>query len=93
MDTLRAALGVASGASAGDDVHATLGEAGPLDGVVDYSTREFLGVRADDGLYCFFGRNFFDGIVGMSAHLFAEDVDAAERESQLKAWLDGVYAG
>ena len=91
MDTLRAALG-ASGAGVGDEVHASLGSAGSLDGVIDYSTPEFLGVRTDDGLYRFFGRNFYNGVVGMSAHLFVDGVDAAAREAELKAWLDSVYA-
>ena len=91
MDTLRAALG-ASGAGVGDEVHASLGNAGSLDGVIDYSTPEFLGVRTDDGLYRFFGRNFYNGVVGMSAHLFVDGVDAAAREAELKAWLDSVYA-
>jgi len=90
MDTLRAALG-ASGAGVGDEVHASLGDAGSLDGVIDYSTPEFLGVRTDDGLYRFFGRNFYNGVVGMSAHLFTDGVDAAAREAELKAWLDSVY--
>jgi hypothetical protein len=92
MDALRAALGVAPGAGLGDEVHASLGAAGPLEGVIDYSTPEFLGVRTADGLYRFFGRNFYGGVVGMSAHLFGGDVDAAARETELKAWLDGVYA-
>ena len=91
MDTLRAALG-ASDARVGDEIHADLGDAGALDGVVDYATPEFLGVRAEDGLYRFFGRNHYGGVVGMSAHLFADGVDAAAREAQLKAWLDGVFA-
>jgi uncharacterized protein YndB with AHSA1/START domain len=91
METLRAALG-AAGASVGDEVHASLGEAGTLDGVIDYSTPEFLGVRAADGLYRFFGRNHYGGVVGMSAHLFDEGVDAAAREAQLKGWLDSVYS-
>jgi hypothetical protein len=60
--------------------------------VIDYSTPEFLGVRTGDGLYNFFGRNHYGSVVGMSAHLFGERVDAAEREAQLKAWLDSVYA-
>jgi uncharacterized protein YndB with AHSA1/START domain len=92
MDTLRAALGVAAGSGVGSEVHASLGDAGSLDGVVDYSTPEFLGVRTDDGLYRFFGRNHYGGVVGMSAHLFRDDVDADAREAELKAWLDGVYA-
>jgi uncharacterized protein YndB with AHSA1/START domain len=91
MDTLRAALGVPD-ARVGDEVHASLGDAGPLDGVVDYATPEFLGVRTADGLYRFFGRNHYGGVVGLSAHLFVDDVDAAEREAALKAWLGGVYA-
>jgi hypothetical protein len=92
MERLRAALGVAPDASAGDAVHASLGTAGDLDGVIDYATPQFLGVRTDDGLYRFFGRNHFGGVVGMSAHLFSGGVDAAEHEAALKAWLDGVYA-
>jgi len=93
MDTLRAALGLSPDAAVGDAVRAQLGDAGTLEGVIDYSTPEFLGVRAEDGLYRFFGRNHFGSVVGMSAHLFVEGVDAAARETQLKAWLDGVYAG
>jgi hypothetical protein len=89
---LRAALGVSSEAAVGSEVHASLGEAGPLDGAIDYSTPAFLGVRTADGLYRFFGRNHYNGVVGMSAHLFVDGVDAAAREAALKAWLDGVYA-
>lgn len=92
MVALRAALGVASGAGVGDEVRASLGDGGPLDGVIDYATPEFLGVRTAEGLYRFFGRNHYGGVVGMSAHMFAGGVDAAAREEALKAWLDGVYA-
>jgi hypothetical protein len=92
MDVLRAALGVSPDAAVGDAVHASLGDAGRLDGVIDYSTPEFLGVRTDEGLYRFFGRNHFGSVVGMSAHLFADGVDAAASEAALEAWLDAVYA-
>jgi hypothetical protein len=92
MDTLRTALGVSPGARVGDAVQAPLGEAGTLDGVIDYSTPEFLGVRTADGLYRFFGRNHYGSVVGMSEHLFTDGVDAASREAALKAWLDSVYA-
>ena len=76
MDALRAALGVSADAGVGEPVDASLGAAGPIAGVVDYSTPEFLGVRTDDGLYRFFGRNHFGSVVGMSAHLFVDGVDA-----------------
>ena len=92
MDTLRAALGISADAGVGDPVKASLGDAGELDGVIDYSTPEFLGVRTEDGLIRFFGRNHYGGVVGMSAHLFASQVDAAAREAALKSWLDGIYA-
>jgi uncharacterized protein YndB with AHSA1/START domain len=92
MDALRTALGVSADAGAGDAVHASLGDAGTLDGVVDYSTPEFLGVRTADGLYRFFGRNHYGSVVGMSAHLFVDGVDASAQEAALKAWLDAVYA-
>ena len=92
MDTLRAALGIGDGAAVGDAVHADLGAAGSLDGVIDYLTPQFIGVRTDDGLFRFFGRNAFGGVVGLSAHMFRDDVDAARAEAALKAWLDAVYA-
>jgi uncharacterized protein YndB with AHSA1/START domain len=92
MDALRAALGLAAEASVGDAVRASLGDAGTIDGVVDYATPDFLGVRTADGLYRFFGRNRFGGVVGMSAHLFVDGIDAAEREAALKTWLDDIYA-
>jgi uncharacterized protein YndB with AHSA1/START domain len=92
MDTLRAALGIGDGAAVGDTIHADLDAAGALDGVIDYLTTEFVGVRTRGGLFRFFGRDAFGGVVGMSAHLFEGGVDAARSEADLKAWLDAVYA-
>jgi uncharacterized protein YndB with AHSA1/START domain len=91
MNTLRAALGIGDTAVVGDVVHADLGDAGTLDGVIDYSTPAFLGVRSADSLYRFFGRNHYGSVVGMSAHVFREDVDAAAAETALKNWLDSIY--
>jgi hypothetical protein len=63
---------------------------GAGDGVVDYATDKFLGVRTGDALYRFFGRNAFGGPVGMSIHHFGDvDVDAATRD--WSEWLNGVY--
>src|SRR6476646_9682715 len=59
MDRLRAALGLGTNVQVGDEVHADLGDAGRFDGVVDYATPQFLGLRSEDGLYRFFGRNDF----------------------------------
>ena len=64
-----------------------------LDGVVDYSTPEFLGVRAADGLFRFFGRNHYGGVVGLSARTCSSTASTPRAsEAALKAWLDGVYA-
>jgi hypothetical protein len=60
--------------------------------VIDYLTPEFIGIRDEDGLWRFFGRNHYGGVVGMSAHLFRDDVDASASEAVLKDWLDSVYA-
>jgi uncharacterized protein YndB with AHSA1/START domain len=92
MDTLRAALGIDDSAGPGDVAHADLGAAGSLDGVIDYLTPQFIGVRTEDGLFRFFGRHSFGGVVGMSAHMFKDGGDAAQAEADLKAWLDRVYA-
>jgi hypothetical protein len=91
MDALRAALGLGPDGAVGDRVDVSLGDAGTLDGVVDYLSPAFVGVRTADGLYRFFGRNHYGHVVGMSAHLFVDGVDAEAHETALKAWLDGVY--
>ncbi len=85
FETLKGALGASS---EGDRV--TLPNGGG-DGVVDYATNKFLGVRTGDALYRFFGRNAFGGPVGMSIHHFGDvDVDATARD--WSEWLNGVYA-
>ena len=91
MDVLRAALGVTGQGAVGDTVSASVGN-GKVVGVIDYSTPDFLGVRTDDALYRFFGRNSFGSVVGMSAHVFRDGVDAAAEEKALKSWLDALYA-
>lgn len=91
MDALRIALGVKEPA-VGDAVRASLGDASPLDGVVDYATPHFLGVRTADALYRFFGRNAFGSTVGMSVHSFATTTDAEAEEAALQRWLDGLYS-
>jgi hypothetical protein len=84
LDKLKQALGVNG---EGDRVSVPNGGG---DGVVDYSTDKFLGVRTSDALYRFFGRNAWGGPVGMSIHHFGNvDVDAATRT--WTEWLAGVY--
>jgi hypothetical protein len=86
---LRRALGVPDGAAEGDTIRLTPATLDPIEGVVDYRREHFLGVRAADGLYRFFGRNAFGYPVGMSAHLFGEVDDPA---ALAVAWREALAA-
>ena len=58
---LRQALGLGTDVARGDRVALEPEGLAPLEGVVDYLTANFIGVRTDDALYRFFGRNAFEG--------------------------------
>jgi hypothetical protein len=60
--------------------------------VVDYSTPAFLGVRSDDALYRFYGRDAWGWPVGVGHHLFAAGTDRETTERAWSAWLAGVFA-
>ena len=85
---LERALGVPEDASTGDTVRLAHDE---VDGVIDYKTDRFLGIRTDDALYRFFGRNAFGGPVGMSIHHFGH-VDPEQAGTSWEAWLTQAYA-
>jgi hypothetical protein len=85
---LQRALGVPEGASQGDSAHLAHDD---VDGVIDYLTPNFVGIRTGDALYRFFGRNAFGGPVGMSIHHFGDGVDADAVGAAWTRWLEGVY--
>lgn len=86
---LRRALGIPEAAGAGAPVRVGLPGVPEARGVIDYRTPNFLGVRTDDALYCFFGRCAFGSPVGMSIHSFAPDIDAPALQ---RAWHDALHA-
>jgi hypothetical protein len=86
FDKLKQELGVSA---EGDRVRVPVDE---VDGVVDYCTQNFVGIRSDEALYRFFGRNSFGGPVGMSIHHFADGVDAEAAGASWTRWLESVYA-
>jgi hypothetical protein len=98
---LRQALGVPAAVAVGDRVRlapagldpaAGVGEGvNGLDGVVDYLTPAFLGVRTPDALYRFYGRDAWGWPVGVAHHLFGEDVDAAAAGAAWQSWLTGLF--
>src|SRR6476661_7446100 len=74
MSVFRRGLGMGDDAADGDQVRLTPEGFEPIEGVVDYVSPSFLGVRSNDALYRFiYG---FDGSVLVGHHLFADGVDA-----------------
>jgi hypothetical protein len=91
LERVRDALGLA-GAAPGDTVQLELDGPGKIDGVVDYLTPHFIGIRTGDTMYRFFGRNAWGGTVGFSAHLFAPGADAEATGQQWRDWLNSLFA-
>ena len=90
FEVLRGRLGLSSEATAGDAVRVEVPGLQPRDGVVDYLTPHFVGIRTGEGLLRFFGRNAWGAPVGLALHLFG-DVDREGTERAWRTWLDGLY--
>jgi hypothetical protein len=89
--TLKNALGLTDGTAVGDVVRFEVPGLDTVDGVVDYVTANFVGVRTADALYRFFGRDAFGYPVGVAQHAFGA-VDAEKAGQAWRSWLDGLYA-
>jgi uncharacterized protein YndB with AHSA1/START domain len=89
---MKQALGLEESVAAGDRVRLTPAGIEPIDGVVDYATDEFLGVRSADALYRLYGRDAWGWPVGVAHHLFADGVDETATEQAWSGWLQGVFA-
>ncbi|MER5471969.1 SRPBCC domain-containing protein [Streptomyces sp. NPDC002685] len=87
------ALGLADDTAEGARIRAEGPGGQVFDAVVDYRNPYFIGLRTDNALIRFFGRNRWGAPVGISVHDFAPDADAKGNESAWKGWLDGVFAG
>jgi len=92
MAALRGALGLTDTSATDDTVSVDVPGFGTVDGVVDYLTPHFIGIRTDDALYRFYGRNAFGGTVDAAHHLFAAGVDQEKSQDAWKSWLDNVFA-
>jgi hypothetical protein len=91
MATFRLALGLSDDAAVGDKVRLTPEGLEPVEGVVDYVSPSFLGVRSDDAIYRFtYG---FDGTTLVGHRLFAEGVDRGRAEAAWSSWLTRVFGG
>jgi hypothetical protein len=92
FEVLGRELGLTGETSVGDMVRLDLAGVGPLEGVLDYRTSHFIGLRTADGLLRFFGRNAWGMPVGVTLHLFADGVDQQKTEQAWQGWLNGALA-
>jgi uncharacterized protein YndB with AHSA1/START domain len=87
--TYRRGLGLEAHPELGDEIRLTPEGFEPIEGVVDYLSPSFLGVRTDDALYRFiYG---FDGTVVLGHHLYS-DVDGEQTQRAWGSWLTGLFA-
>ena len=85
-------LGLRTPVTLGDRVHAALDGLPPIDGVVDYTTRDFLGVRTSDALYRFMHDASFAGTLMVEVHDFAAHPDPRATVESWQAWLAHAFA-
>ena len=86
------ALDLADDAAEGSHVEVRGPEGRLIVAVVDYRNPYFIGLRTDDALIRFFGRNHWGAPVGISVHDFAPDADAKANGTAWQGWLDQVFA-
>ena len=91
LAAVRGALGIPEDAAVGDRVRLTPGGLDPIDGVLDYATDGFLGVRSADALYRVYGRDAWGWPVGIAHHLFADGAAKERSEQAWSEWLNGVF--
>jgi uncharacterized protein YndB with AHSA1/START domain len=85
----RSGLGLAGTVVEGDRVRLAPHGLPPMEGVVDWVSKETLGMRTNDGLYRFI--DGLDGTVVLGHHIFA-DVDEQATQRAWQAWLDRTFA-
>jgi uncharacterized protein YndB with AHSA1/START domain len=91
-EILHAGLGLPGPVEVGDHVRLTPEGLPQLEGEVDWLSRDFLGVRTDDGIYRFMHISVFGGPTGVGHHIFVDGLDQAETEGAWGSWLTGLFA-
>lgn len=86
------AVGTDGPADLGSEVSIDLPGAGRLDGVIDYATPTFIGLRTSDALIRFHGRWGLGMTVAVSHHAYGDSLDAEATKRAWQAWLDRVLA-
>jgi uncharacterized protein YndB with AHSA1/START domain len=88
MKLIREGLGLGGPVEVGQKVTLTPRGFEPIEGVVEWASPSFLGIRSEDAIYWFVWA--FTGPLMVGHHIFAEGVDQKEAEAAWKAWLDGL---
>lgn len=93
-ELLHGSLGTTVSAAESDEVHLTPAGLPPIDGVVDYVSEDFFGLRTADALYRFiYGYN---GAVVLGHHIYGAPgqsaPDVKEAQEAWQNWLAGVFA-
>ncbi|HEU5426146.1 MAG TPA: SRPBCC domain-containing protein [Actinocrinis sp.] len=92
-ELLHGALGTSASDAVGDEVRLTPAGLAPIDGVVDYVSADFFGLRTADALYRFiYGYN---GAVVLGHHLYGAPgqsaPDVKEAQEAWQNWLAAVF--
>ncbi|ATY12728.1 SRPBCC domain-containing protein [Amycolatopsis sp. AA4] len=83
---LLAALGLPAEPSAGQAVRFRVGDEA-VEGVLDYFTPNYAGVRTEDALYRFHERSLLGMPAAVGHHLFRPDVDETAESAAWSRWL------
>jgi uncharacterized protein YndB with AHSA1/START domain len=89
MSMFKRGLGLPDDVAEGDEVHLMPEGLPAIDGVVDYVSPHFLGVRSSDALYRFI--HGFEGTTMVGHHLFDAGVDQNQAESAWRSWLGRLF--
>jgi hypothetical protein len=93
LPAITRALGLPDDAAVGDEVHLRPTGLDAIDGVVDWRTDRFLGIRTPDALVRVYARDGWGWPTTMSIHQFTEVVDQEAEQQILQTWLDEVLVG
>ena len=85
-------LGPTSPVEVGTAVRFDLPGVGPVEGVVDYVTPAFIGMRAPLALIRFHGRARIGLPVAVSQHTYVTTFDVGRARQGWESWLAGVFA-
>jgi uncharacterized protein YndB with AHSA1/START domain len=92
VSKVRQALGLPDDLAVGDKVTLTPEGMDPIDGIIDYTTDAFTGVRSADALYRVYGRDVWASPVGVAHHFFADNINENALQEAWSAWLEKAVA-